>query len=98
MDREQARSAARAIMGPGLREQEVRADRARDVKATSRVHRRRGRIALVFMIAGAVAGLAMASWTGVQFGHGAWCGLLIGGLVGWAVAYAKVRTGKSPSD
>jgi len=94
MDKEQAASAARAVMGPGLREQEVRADRARDIEATSRVHRRRGRIALVFMAAGAAAGLATAFWTSMQFGQGAWWGLVIGGLVGWMVAYAKVRTGK----
>ena len=92
MDKDQAKTVADVVLEPHLQEQQIHADRFRKKKTISDANRRRGRIAIWFLLAGAAVGAATAYFIGSRVGPGLLWGLNIGGLLGWAVAYAKVRT------
>lgn len=92
MDEDQAETVADAILEPHLQEQQIRGSRSREKKAIADVNRRRGRIAIWFLLAGAAVGAATAYFIGSRLGSALLCGVIIGGLAGWTVAYAKVRT------
>lgn len=91
MDRNQAKAVAAAILEPHLREQQGRAHRARGIKANETANRRRGRIVIPFLIAGTAVGGVAAYFTGTRLASGLYWGVVVGGLLGWAVAYTRVR-------
>ena len=89
MDRNQADTAAAAVLEPHLQEQQQRAHRAREKEARARAHKRRGRIAVGFLLAGAAVGVGTAYVVGSRPGSGLLWGVIIGSLVGCAVAWRR---------
>ena len=91
MYKDQAKIVADAILEPQLHEQQVRAHQAHGMSATEIANRRRGCIAILFLLAGTAVGGVMAYCSGMRLASGLYWGLIVGGLLGWVVAYTRVR-------
>lgn len=91
MDDRQAEAVGDAILEPGRQRQHEEQERSRARRVRAELHRRRRWFAWWFLFSGGVIGTAVAYFTGHPLSRGLVVGALAGAVLGWLVAYIKVR-------